>query len=78
MRRYDRWICNDPPYLASGPKIFLDMLTAYRAGAKYVIVFNYPKYPETNPYGILSEEHIAARKDSGLTFTLIQRYVWKS
>ena len=54
------WTYDNPPYLASGPEIFEDMLTAYEAGANYVIIFNYPIYPEDNPYGILSEEHIAA------------------
>ena len=56
------WTYNEPPYLASGPQIFQDMLTAYRAGAKYIIVFDYPGYSETNPYGILTEEHFAAMK----------------
>ena len=54
------WTYNEPPYLASGPEILEDMLTAYEAGAKEVIVFNYPVYPETNPYGILLEEHFTA------------------
>ncbi len=51
---------DNPPYLGSGTEIFYDMVAAYRAGAKYVIVFDYPKYPEDNPYGILSEEHFTA------------------
>jgi len=54
------WTYYDPPYLASGSEILEDMLAAYRAGAKYVVVFNYPTYPEDNPYGILQEEHFAA------------------
>jgi len=54
------WTYYDPPYLASGTEILQDMLAAYRAGAKYVVVFNYPKYPEDNPYGILQEEHFTA------------------
>jgi hypothetical protein len=54
------WTYQHPPYLASGPQILQDMLTAYQSGAKYVIVFNYPRYPETNPYGILAEEHFTA------------------
>jgi hypothetical protein len=33
------------------------MLTAYTAGAKYVIVFNYPR---VNEYGALEEEHFQA------------------
>ena len=54
------WTYDEPPYLASGPEILEDMLTAYEAGAKYVVVFNYPTYPEDNAYGILSEEHFSA------------------
>ncbi len=55
------WTHREPPsYLASGAKILQDMTAAYRAGAKYVVVFNYPTYPEGNPYGILQEEHLAA------------------
>lgn len=53
------WATNDPPYLASGAEMSQDMLTAYRAGAKYVIVFN---YPQINPYGALTEEHFTAMK----------------
>lgn len=54
------WKYYDPPYLGNASEIYGDMVSAYSAGAKYVVVFNYPKYPETNPYGILSEEHLAA------------------
>ncbi|MDR2700710.1 MAG: hypothetical protein LBC12_07970 [Nitrososphaerota archaeon] len=46
-----------PPYLGSAEKIYRDMIDSYRAGAKYVAIFNYPTYPENNPYGILSEDH---------------------
>jgi len=53
------WTYNDPPYLASGSEIFQDMITSYRAGAKYIIVFNYPKI---NLHGILEEEHFTAMK----------------
>ena len=56
------WTYYDPPYLASGPEIYTEMLTAYHAGAKYIIVFNHPKYPESNVYGILAEEHFTAMK----------------
>ena len=56
------WTYYDPPYIASGPEIYQDMLTAYGAGAKYVVVFDYPTYPENNPYGILTEEHFTAMK----------------
>jgi hypothetical protein len=53
------WAQNEPPYLASGKDMLQDMLTGYRAGAKYVVVFN---YPQINPYGALTEEHFAAMK----------------
>ncbi len=56
------WTYYEPPYLASGPEIYQNMLTAYHAGAKYVIVFDYPNYPEDNPYGILAPEHFTAMK----------------
>ncbi len=56
------WTYYDEPYIASGPEIYQEMLAAYRAGAKYVVVFNYPKYPEDNVYGILSEEHFTAMR----------------
>jgi hypothetical protein len=56
------WTYYKPPYLATGSEIYGDMVTAYQAGAKYVIVFNYPKYPESNPYGILTEDHFSAMR----------------
>jgi hypothetical protein len=51
------WKYYDPPYLATGAEMLDDMLTAYTAGAKYVIVFNYPR---VNEYGALEEEHFQA------------------
>jgi len=41
----------------TGPEMLQDMLVAYQAGAKYVIVFN---YPYDQPFGILEEKHFAA------------------
>ncbi len=54
------WTYQHPPYLVSGPEILQDMQTAYDAGAKYIIVFNWPIYPEDNLHGILTEEHFEA------------------
>jgi hypothetical protein len=51
---------DQPPYLGTADEIYWDMVSAYRGGAKYVFVFNYPTYPENNPYGILSEQHLGA------------------
>lgn len=53
------WAYNEPPYLESGKEMMQDMLTAYRAGANYLIVFD---YPQINPYGALISEHFAAMK----------------
>jgi hypothetical protein len=52
----------NPPYLASGTKTLDEMLRAYKAGAKYVILFNFPQYPEDNQYGILMDEHFNAMR----------------
>jgi hypothetical protein len=55
------WTYDTPPYLASGPEILEDMLTAYESGAKYVIVFNYYAVnPENNTYSTLTDEHFTA------------------
>jgi hypothetical protein len=55
------WTYDTPPYLASGPGILEDMLTAYEAGAKYVIVFNYYAVnSENNTYSTLTDEHFTA------------------
>lgn len=57
------WTYYEPPYLASGPEVFNEMVTAYDAGAKYVVLFNYPRYPKMNPYGILTQEHLTAMRE---------------
>lgn len=54
------WTYQHPPYLGNGTELLSDMETAYRAGAKYLIVFNYPTYPSDNPYGTLTDEHFNA------------------
>jgi len=52
-----------PPYLASWLKIYIDMVTAYQNGAKYILVFDYAKDPVTNvTHGILQPEHLDALK----------------
>jgi hypothetical protein len=53
------WKYDEPPYLDSGQEIYNQMLMAYEAGAKYVIIFNYPKIGD-NPYGIMMDEHFEA------------------
>lgn len=53
------WKYMQPPYLASGEEIFDQMMTAYQAGAKYVVLFDYPQMPD-NPYGVLQKGHFDA------------------
>ncbi|MCW4045404.1 MAG: hypothetical protein NWE94_07810 [Candidatus Bathyarchaeota archaeon] len=54
------WTYEDPPYIESPAKVYEDMVTAYQAGAKYVIIFN---YPQTGPYGLLTEEYFDVIKE---------------
>jgi hypothetical protein len=56
------WETDTPPYLGDVEKIYYSLIDSYRAGAKYAIIFNYPTYPENNPYGILSDEHFRVMK----------------
>ncbi len=53
------WKYDEPPYLDSGKEIYKQMHMAYQAGAKYVIIFDYPQI-DYNPYGVLTEEHFDA------------------
>jgi hypothetical protein len=53
------WAEDKPPYLANSDDMLQQMLTAYHAGANYLIIFN---HPQLNPYGALTEEHFAAMK----------------
>jgi hypothetical protein len=48
------WSFNEPPYIESPNEVYQDMIKAYNAGAKYICVFN---YPETGPYGLLTQEY---------------------
>jgi hypothetical protein len=47
------WTYNKDPYLENGTKLYSDLRLAYDSGAKYTIVFSYPKI---GPYGTLSDE----------------------
>ena len=53
------WKYDVPPFIESGEELYNDMVTAYKNGAKYIVVFNYPKL---NTYGLLEEEHLDALK----------------
>jgi hypothetical protein len=54
------WTYNHPPYLEDGTRLYEDLVTAYKAGAKYIVVFNYPRI---NEYGILTDEHFTAMEN---------------
>ncbi len=51
------WKYNDYPYLESGQELYDDLTLAFKAGAKYMIVFDSPK---TGTYGILNDDHFDA------------------
>ncbi len=51
------WKYNQAPYLENGEELYNDLVSAYSAGAKYTVVFSYPKITE---YGTLTEEHFKA------------------
>jgi hypothetical protein len=53
------WKYDEEPYLESPDELYNDLTLAYTAGAKYIIVFDYPKI---GPYGTLTEEHLDALK----------------
>ena len=54
------WTYDNPPYIESDRELYDDMILAYKTGAKYVVVFDYPKIGQ---YGILTEDHFDALKD---------------
>lgn len=52
------------PYLESGQEMYDDLVLAYQNGAKYFVVFDYAKDPDTNvTYGILQPEHLEAMQN---------------
>jgi hypothetical protein len=54
------WEYNDAPYIESAEELYDDLVLAYKNGAKYVIVFDYPKIEQ---YGILTERHFDKLKE---------------
>ena len=54
------WKYTNPPYLDTAENIYNQMQTSYEAGADYVIIFNYPTYPEQNQYGAMTDQHFEA------------------
>jgi len=54
------WEYTDAPYIESGERLYEDMVLAYKNGAKYVVVFDYPNIEQ---YGILTNEHFDAIRE---------------
>jgi hypothetical protein len=53
------WKYDSAPYLDSGDQIYNQMLSAYQAGAKYIVIFDYP-YVSGNNYGVMTDEQFIA------------------
>jgi hypothetical protein len=51
------WEYTAAPYIEPAEKLYDDMVLAYKTGAKYVVIFN---YPQIGQYGILTEDHFEA------------------
>jgi hypothetical protein len=54
------WKYDKPPYIEDGQQLYDDLILAYKAGAKYAAVFNYPAIGQ---YGIFTDEHFDALKN---------------
>ncbi len=53
------WKYGQPPFLDTGENIYHQMQSAYDAGAKYIVIFNYPTI-DGNDYGVMTDEHFEA------------------
>jgi hypothetical protein len=53
------WKYDTAPYLDSGEEILSQLQMAYKAGAEYIVIFNYPQI-DNNPYGVMNEDHFLA------------------
>jgi hypothetical protein len=49
------------PFIESAPQLYNDLVLAYNNGAKYAVVFDYPKIA-TAKYGILLQDHRSNKK----------------
>ncbi len=54
------WTYTHEPYMESSEQLYSDMVLSYESGAKYIIIFNYPKIGQ---YGLLTREHLDAMRD---------------
>ena len=53
------WKYSEWPYLDKWDQIYNQMMTAYKAGANYIVLFNYPII-YGNDYGLMEDEHFIA------------------
>jgi len=53
------WKYDKPPYLDAGREIYKQMMMSYEAGAKYIVIFNFPSL-DNNPYWAMTDEHFEA------------------
>jgi hypothetical protein len=54
------WKSMEAPYLDTPQTVYNQMVTAYNAGAKYIVIFNYPQIGD-DPYGgAMTDEHFQA------------------
>lgn len=56
------WEYNQDPYIENETALYNDLMLAYNNGAKYAVVFDYPKL-DTAKFGILRQEHLDAIKN---------------
>ena len=66
------WKYNHPPYLDTPENIYEQMITSYETGADYIVIFNYPTYPEGNQYGAMTDQHFEALEAFWNTITQSQ------
>lgn len=57
------WKYNKTPYVESPDELYQDLVLSFRAGAKYAVVFDYPK---VGRYGILNQTHLDKLSDFGV------------
>jgi hypothetical protein len=53
------WKYSEWPYLDKWDQIYNQMMTAYKAGANYIVLFNYPIL-DGKEYGVMEDEHFLA------------------
>ena len=87
------WTYDNYPYLASGQRIYNEMVDAYKTGAKIIAIFNFPYadpipdpfYPidsgspfEYYPYGTLKDEHFQAMEQFWNEYIQKKPELWDS